>query len=65
MVTLRQVQRAAEREQQFQLIRRALRQTFDCVAAEPVPDRLRALVETLERRLTSSSDAGQSSREPP
>ena len=54
MVTLRQVQRAAEREQQLRAIQQALRQTFDYVATEPVPDSLRALVETLERKLNSS-----------
>ena len=51
MVNLRQVRRAAEREEQFRALQQALRQTFDCVAREPVPDRLRALVEVLERKL--------------
>jgi hypothetical protein len=51
MVTLRRVQRAAEREEQFRTMQQALRRTFDYVAAEPVPERLRALVETLEHQL--------------
>jgi anti-sigma factor RsiW len=63
MVTLRQVRRAAEREEQFRAMQHALRRTFDYVAAEPVPERLRALIETLERRLTSTSDAAEQSQD--
>jgi hypothetical protein len=51
MVTLRQVNRAAEREEQFRALQDALRQTFDCVVSEPVPERLRELVTRLEREL--------------
>jgi hypothetical protein len=51
MVTLRQVRRSAEREEQFRALQQALRATFQCVAEEPVPERLRLLVERLDVRL--------------
>jgi hypothetical protein len=54
MVTLRQVRRAAEREKQFRALEQALRMTFQHVAEEPVPERLRSLVQHLERRLNDA-----------
>ncbi len=56
MATLRQVRRAAAREEHFRALRDALRQTFNCVAEEPVPDRLRALAETLDRKLNITEE---------
>jgi hypothetical protein len=37
MVTLCEVRRAAEREEQFRAMQHALRVTFQCVEEEPVP----------------------------
>jgi hypothetical protein len=51
MVRLREVRRAAEREEQFRAMQQALRVTFQCIAEEPVPERLRLLVQKLEGRL--------------
>ena len=56
MVTLRRVRRAAEREEEFRAMQQALRVTFQCVAEEPVPERLRLLVQELERRLHDADD---------
>ena len=57
MVTLHQLRRAAEREEQFRRMQYALRETFKCVAEEPVPERLRALVDSLERKLKDAEPA--------
>jgi hypothetical protein len=51
MVRLREVRRAAEREEQFRAMQQALRVTFQCVAEEPVPERLRLLIQRLQDRL--------------
>jgi hypothetical protein len=58
MVTLRQVRRAAEREEQFRAMQRALRVVFQGLAEEPLPERLKSLAQELERRLNDADDEG-------
>jgi hypothetical protein len=48
MVRARAVQRRLEREAQIEAFGRALRQTFADLAAEPLPDPLRELLERLD-----------------
>jgi hypothetical protein len=50
MVTLRQARRAAEREELLRKLGDGLRRTFDDIAEEPVPERLRVLLAKLQER---------------
>ncbi|MPZ38071.1 MAG: hypothetical protein GEU95_08390 [Rhizobiales bacterium] len=56
MVTLREVRRAAARQEQFRGLQDGLRQIFDCVAEEPVPDKLRSLAAKLDSSLNSGDE---------